>query len=422
MRIHTLLAVSSMATLTLLTACILEEEPVDSGPTVTECEVIPGEGCYWMENYDDLSCWVQAPQGADTDYNTCREQDSCTEGGGAASGGGCYKWSDGNQGAAANWACEHYDSPEGACYWMENQDNQWCWVPAPEGEVALGECQELDSCSENGGGTSGGGCYKWSESSSLNGDPWASSLPDADGDGAHEGEDCDDNDASRYPGNTEICDGVDNDCDGILPYEEADADADGVMICEADCDDNAAYNFPGNPEICDGLDNDCDGELGTDAGYETALTDVTTASFDSGTGVTFGPMVTPEHDITVDTFEIKVGDPSGSVQAYVVLYSRSSDTEAFTLEESEAITLGSVLEFNGKDNLGWDLDAGTQYMIGMSVAGNFDYDFGTTSTNPPWGSFDDFQGGYGNEGLNPETLAAIKSGKISLTFRIVGEC
>jgi hypothetical protein len=39
---------------------------------------------------------------------------------------------------------------------------------------------------------------------------------DADGDGVDECSDCDDDDADNYPGNTEICDGQDNDCDGAV--------------------------------------------------------------------------------------------------------------------------------------------------------------------------------------------------------------
>ena len=43
----------------------------------------------------------------------------------------------------------------------------------------------------------------------------------------------------------------------IIPQSlEIDADADSVISC-ADCDDSEATVFPGNPEICDGLDNDC---------------------------------------------------------------------------------------------------------------------------------------------------------------------
>lgn len=39
-------------------------------------------------------------------------------------------------------------------------------------------------------------------------------------------------------GDQEICDGKDNDCDGIIPANEADKDEDGFMICYGDCDDS----------------------------------------------------------------------------------------------------------------------------------------------------------------------------------------
>lgn len=70
--------------------------------------------------------------------------------------------------------------------------------------------------------------------------------------------DCDDNDDARFPGNPEICDGIDNDCDDDLPTDEKDIDGDGALACKDDCDDNNPNRFKGNPEICDGIDNDCD--------------------------------------------------------------------------------------------------------------------------------------------------------------------
>ena len=85
---------------------------------------------------------------------------------------------------------------------------------------------------------------------------------DFDGDGYEDtffgGEDCDDSDASVYPGAEEICDGKDSDCDDTLPADEVDGDGDGSPFCE-DCDDTDETAYPGAPEFCDGKDTDCDG-------------------------------------------------------------------------------------------------------------------------------------------------------------------
>ena len=89
-------------------------------------------------------------------------------------------------------------------------------------------------------------------------DPMVSTLIDADGDGSNACDDCDDADAGNFPGNVEVCDGFDNDCDGNADDMD-DLDGDGVDACNGDCDDADPLVFPGNVEVCDGFDNDCDG-------------------------------------------------------------------------------------------------------------------------------------------------------------------
>jgi len=94
--------------------------------------------------------------------------------------------------------------------------------------------------------------------------------PDKDGDGSVDADDCDPSDATVYPGAEELCDEKDNDCNGLTD-EDPPAECSFSGLCEVGmptyCEGGVALcdyaSVPGwcAYDLCDSLDNDCDGEV-----------------------------------------------------------------------------------------------------------------------------------------------------------------
>ena len=198
---------------------------------------------------------VTLPSGA-----TCEDGSLCTSGdqcvGGSCFGGGATNCSDGN--ACTDDSC----APLTGCAHVGNDANA-----CSDGSVCT-----ADACVD-------GVC--------------SAKAIDADGDsygpGAACGGDCNDGNVAVHPGVVEVCNGVDDNCDGQTDEPGAamctvywkDADKDGFggspatggenqCLCKAldvytavtatDCNDASAQVNPTAVEICDGLDNDCNGK------------------------------------------------------------------------------------------------------------------------------------------------------------------
>ncbi len=150
-------------------------------------------------------------------------------------------------------------------------------------------CNGAERCMPGAPGASAMGCLTATAPACLAGQTCNEALDrcdsqcdltgDADGDGHRalncQGDDCDDADSHRFPGNPEVCDadGHDEDCDtntfGMRDEDRdtfsdsacCNVDSAGVRHCGEDCNDNRRNVNPLASEVCDLIDNDCNGTV-----------------------------------------------------------------------------------------------------------------------------------------------------------------
>ena len=161
--------------------------------------------------------------------------------------------------------------------------------------------------------------------------------------------DCYDLNASSYPGASELCDGLDNDCNGFtddgltftLYYEDADGDGygtptskfpscepdppGGFVVNNLDCNDNNAAIHPNAPEICDELDNDCNGLVDDEIQLYTYYADADGDGFGSNNLTTTGCLEAPPSGYTDNNLDCN--DDNAAVNPNVIEVSDGLDND-----------------------------------------------------------------------------------------------
>lgn len=209
----------------------------------------------------------------------------------------------------------YYQDSDGDSYGNPAVFQETCDGP-PSGYVANDDdCNDLVAAINPGAAESCNGIDDNCDGNADEGIPYTTYYADADNDGfgnaavtdsscdgvapagfVANSDDCNDADGSINPNALEVCDGIDNNCNGtadegltFITYF-ADADGDtygnsaisqstcngapvGYVISGGDCNDgNPAIN-PGASEVCNGIDDDCDGNIDDGLTFTTYYAD-----------------------------------------------------------------------------------------------------------------------------------------------------
>ncbi len=258
-------------------------------------------------------------------------------------------------------------------------------------DSTTGDSASADSSGADSSADSSGSDSTTGDSSGDSGGSADSAPPiDADGDGypsvASGGGDCDDTDAAVNPGAAEVCNGVDDDCNGSvddgLPiatyYTDADgdgygADGTGVDACAepagsatvaGDCDETDAAVNPGAVEVCDGVDNNCDGVIDLSEADPSGTGTFGAATLSDAAAYRLrGNVYQPAYDVTLTSFRMYV-TPNATSTVFGV-YKATSPTGPYTWVDATSVRSSRTAGWVDSGVINLPLEGGAYYVLTM---------------------------------------------------------
>ena len=162
-------------------------------------------------------------------------------------------------------------------------------------------------------------------------------------------------------------------CADCIANGEVTEDDDGDGFCEddttcangaqtGDCDDNEVAMAPGLEEVCDGLDNDCDGIVGTGPA-ETYEYDQSVVGFVDTPWTFAGGLFSSVSAVRISDIELKVGADPGNEATFVV-YEAPTNEDPYVLLASKTVTLEGGVGWAAAGGLDAPMRHGRFYVIG----------------------------------------------------------